>query len=115
VATSTASAGFRHGLPGYCDAEIASISERRFISFLWRHHRRHKTSEAAHEGYGLNSGFMLPQYTAAVSCRRTRCSPSCIVDSIRVRLDRKTTFQWARQRDELLQIVKNAETVIAIK
>jgi len=95
-------------------AELASISERRVYLLL-----------SGVEGLpvllmrdtGLNSGFMLPQYTAAalVSENKGLCTPSS-VDSIPTSLGQEDHVSMgARAAVKCLQVLENAETVLAIE
>ncbi|RME36270.1 MAG: histidine ammonia-lyase, partial [Planctomycetota bacterium] len=95
-------------------AELASISERRIYLLL-----------SGVEGLplllvddtGINSGLMLPQYTAAalVSENKGLCTPSC-VDTIPTSLGQEDHVSMgARSAVKCLQILENAETVLAIE
>lgn len=95
-------------------AELASISERRVYLLL---------SGAAGlptllmQDTGLNSGFMLPQYTAAalVSENKGLCMPAS-VDSIPTSLGQEDHVSMgARAATKCLQILENSETVLAIE
>ena len=95
-------------------AELASISERRVYLLL-----------AGAEGLpallmehtGLNSGFMLPQYTAAalVSENKGLCTPAS-VDSIPTSLGQEDHVSMgARAATKCLRVLENTETVLAIE
>lgn len=95
-------------------AELGSISERRVYLLL-----------SGAEGLpvllmrdtGLNSGFMLPQYTAAalVSENKGLCTPSS-VDSIPTSLGQEDHVSMgARGAVKCLQVLENTETVLAIE
>lgn len=95
-------------------AELASISERRIYLLL-----------SGIEGLpvllmqdtGINSGFMMPQYTAAalVSENKGLCTPSC-VDSIPTSLGQEDHVSMgARSAVKCLQVLENSETVLAIE
>ena len=95
-------------------SELASISERRTYLLL---------SGVAElplllmKDTGLNSGFMLPQYTAAalVSENKGLCTPAC-VDSIPTSLGQEDHVSMgARSAVKCYQILKNVETVLAIE
>jgi len=95
-------------------AELASISERRIYLLL---------SGAADlpmllmKDTGLNSGFMLPQYTAAalVSENKGLCTPSS-VDSIPTSLGQEDHVSMgARSAVKCLHVLANTETVLAIE
>jgi len=95
-------------------AELASISERRTYLLL--------------EGYdglpqllmqetGINSGFMIPQYTAAalVSENKVLCHPSSI-DSIPTSLGQEDHVSMGSiSALHLLKVLENVETVLAIE
>jgi histidine ammonia-lyase len=95
-------------------AEFASISERRTFLLL-----------GGHDGLptllmtetGINSGFMIPQYTAAalVSENKVLCHPAS-VDSIPTSLGQEDHQSMGSiSALKLLQIFKNVETVLAIE
>jgi histidine ammonia-lyase len=66
---------------------------------------------------GLNSGFMLPQYTAAalVSENKGLCTPAC-VDSIPTSLGQEDHVSMgARAAVKCLRVLENTETVLAIE
>jgi histidine ammonia-lyase len=95
-------------------AEFASISERRTYLLL---------SGAAElplllmKDTGVNSGFMMPQYLAAalVSENKGLCTPSS-VDSIPTSLGQEDHVSMgARAAVKCLQVLENAETVLAIE
>jgi histidine ammonia-lyase len=95
-------------------AEFASISERRLYLLL-----------SGHDGLprllmretGLNSGFMLPQYTAAalVSENKVLCHPAS-VDSIPTSLGQEDHVSMgAVGALKLLSVLRNVERVLAIE
>ncbi len=95
-------------------AELASISERRIYLLL---------SGVADlpvllmQDTGLNSGFMLPQYTAAalVSENKGLCMPAC-VDSIPTSLGQEDHVSMgARAAVKCMRVLRNTETVLAIE
>ncbi len=95
-------------------AELASISERRIYLLL---------SGIADlpvllmKDTGLNSGFMLPQYTAAalVSENKGLCTPAS-VDSIPTSLGQEDHVSMgARAAVKCMQVLENTETVLAIE
>src|SRR5262245_22935750 len=66
---------------------------------------------------GLNSGFMIPQYTAAalVSENKVLCHPAC-VDSIPTSLGQEDHVSMGSiSALKLLQVFKNVETVLSIE
>ncbi len=118
----TISGGLFHGEPlailldylAIATAELASISERRVYLLL-----------SGHDGLpallmqetGLNSGFMLPQYTAAalVSENKVLCSPAS-VDSIPTSLGQEDHVSMgATAATKAWRVMDNAETVLAIE
>jgi len=95
-------------------AELASISERRTYLLL-----------AGHDGLppllmtdtGLNSGFMIPQYTAAalVSENKVLCHPAS-VDSIPTSLGQEDHVSMGSiSALKLLDVLHNVEQVLAIE
>ncbi len=95
-------------------AELASISERRTYLLL-----------AGHDGLptllmretGINSGFMIPQYTAAalVSENKVLCHPAS-VDSIPTSLGQEDHVSMGSiSALKLLQVLHNVEHVLAIE
>lgn len=95
-------------------AELASISERRIYLLLEGHDGlpRLLMTET-----GLNSGFMIPQYTAAalVSENKVLCHPAS-VDSIPTSLGQEDHVSMGSiSAVKLLQVMKNLEYVFAIE
>lgn len=95
-------------------AELASISERRIYLLLEGHDGlpRLLMTET-----GLNSGFMIPQYTAAalVSENKVLCHPAS-VDSIPTSLGQEDHVSMGSiSAVKLLQVLKNLEYVFAIE
>ena len=95
-------------------AELASISERRTYLLLEGHDGlpRLLMTET-----GLNSGFMIPQYTAAalVSENKVLCHPAS-VDSIPTSLGQEDHVSMGSiSAVKLLQVLKNVEYVFAIE
>lgn len=95
-------------------AELASISERRTYLLL-----------AGHDGLppllmretGLNSGYMIPQYTAAalVSENKVLCHPAS-VDSIPTSLGQEDHVSMGSiSALKLLQVLHNVEQVLAVE
>ncbi len=95
-------------------AELASISERRIYLLL--------SGEAGlpvllMQDTGLNSGFMVPQYTAAalVSENKGLCMPAS-VDSIPTSLGQEDHVSMgARAAVKCWQVLENTQTVLAIE
>jgi histidine ammonia-lyase len=99
-------------------AEIASISERRLFLLLGGDTLGElKLPKLLMKDTGLNSGFMLPQYLAAalVSENKIFAHPAS-VDSIPSSLGQEDHVSMgATSATKLLEVVKNAETVLAIE
>jgi histidine ammonia-lyase len=95
-------------------AELASISERRTYLLLEGHDGLPKLLMRE---TGLNSGFMIPQYTAAalVSENKVLCHPAC-VDSIPTSLGQEDHVSMGSiSALKLLQVLHNVESVLAIE
>ncbi|HNQ22428.1 MAG TPA: histidine ammonia-lyase [Phycisphaerae bacterium] len=95
-------------------AELASISERRIYLLLAG---AEELPPLLMQNTGLNSGFMLPQYTAAalVSENKGLCMPAC-VDSIPTSLGQEDHVSMgARSAVKCMRVLENAETVLAIE
>ncbi len=95
-------------------AEPASISERRIYLLL---SGVEGLPALLMQDTGLNSGFMLPQYTAAalVSENKGLCTPAS-VDSIPTSLGQEDHVSMgARAAVKCLEVLENTETVLAIE
>jgi histidine ammonia-lyase len=95
-------------------AEYASISERRIYLLLEGHDGLPKLLMRE---TGINSGFMIPQYTAAalVSENKILCHPAS-VDSIPTSLGQEDHVSMGSvSAVKLLAVLKNVETVLAIE
>jgi histidine ammonia-lyase len=95
-------------------AELASISERRIYLLLEGHDGLPKLLMRE---TGLNSGFMIPQYTAAalVSENKVLCHPAS-VDSIPTSLGQEDHVSMGSvSAVKMLQVFENVETVLAIE
>jgi histidine ammonia-lyase len=99
-------------------AELASISERRLYLLLGGDTLGDiKLPKLLMHDTGLNSGFMLPQYTAAalVSENKIFAHPAS-VDSIPSSLGQEDHVSMgATSATKLLEVVNNSETVLAIE
>jgi histidine ammonia-lyase len=99
-------------------AELASISERRIYMLLHGDTIGDvKVPKLLMKDTGLNSGFMIPQYTAAalVSENKVLAHPAS-VDSIPSSLGQEDHVSMgAISATKLLEVVKNTETVLAIE
>lgn len=95
-------------------AEFASISERRTYLLLEGHDG---LPELLMEETGINSGFMIPQYTSAslVSENKVLCHPSS-VDSIPTSLGQEDHVSMGSiSALKLLEVYHNVEQVLAIE
>ena len=95
-------------------AELASISERRTYLLLEGHDGLPKL--LMHDT-GVNSGFMIPQYTAAalVSENKILCHPAS-VDSIPTSLGQEDHVSMGSiSAFKLLSVLKNVERVMAVE
>lgn len=95
-------------------AELASISERRCYLLLGGHDG---LPRLLMQETGVNSGFMIPQYTAAalVSENKVLCHPAS-VDSIPTCLGQEDHVSMGSIGAlKLLQVLKNVEHVMAIE
>ncbi len=95
-------------------AEYASISERRTYLLLEGHDGLPKLLM---EETGINSGFMIPQYTSAalVSENKVLCHPSSI-DSIPTSLGQEDHVSMGSiSALKLLEVYENVEQVLAIE
>lgn len=95
-------------------AEMASIAERRTYLLLEGHDGLPKLLM---QETGINSGFMIPQYTSAalVSENKVLCHPSS-VDSIPTSLGQEDHVSMGSiSALNLLSVFKNVETVLAIE
>ncbi|HMB61066.1 MAG TPA: histidine ammonia-lyase, partial [Xanthomonadales bacterium] len=95
-------------------AELASISERRTYLLLEGHDGLPKLLM---EDTGVNSGFMIPQYTAAalVSENKVLCHPAS-VDSIPTSLGQEDHVSMGSiSALKLLSVLENVEHVLAVE
>jgi len=95
-------------------AEIASISERRTYLLLEGHDGLPKLLM---QDTGVNSGFMIPQYTAAalVSENKILCHPAS-VDSIPTSLGQEDHVSMGSiSAFKLLAVLRNVERVLAVE
>jgi histidine ammonia-lyase len=95
-------------------AELASISERRTYLLLEGHDGLPKLLM---QDTGVNSGFMMPQYTAAalVSENKILCHPAS-VDSIPTSLGQEDHVSMGSiSAFKLLAVLKNVERVLAVE
>jgi histidine ammonia-lyase len=95
-------------------AELGSISERRIYRLI---SGQRNLPEFLISNSGLNSGFMIPQYTAAsiVSQNKQLCTPSS-VDSIPSSNEQEDHVSMgANGATRLIRIAENLEKIIAIE
>lgn len=95
-------------------AELASISERRTYLLLEGHDGLPKLLM---QDTGVNSGFMIPQYTAAalVSENKVLCHPAS-VDSIPTSLGQEDHVSMGSiSAFKLLSVLRNVEFVLAVE
>ena len=95
-------------------AELGSISERRVYRLIAG---QRNLPEFLVANPGLNSGFMIPQYTAAsiVSQNKQLCTPSS-VDSIPSSNEQEDHVSMgANGATRLLRVVENLEKILAIE
>jgi histidine ammonia-lyase len=95
-------------------AELASISERRTYLLLGGHDG---LPELLMHDTGVNSGFMVPQYTAAalVSENKVLCHPAS-VDSIPTSLGQEDHVSMGSiSALKLLSVLRNVERVLAVE
>ena len=116
------SAGNFHGEPlaisldfmAIAMAEIGSISERRIYKLV---NGERGLPDFLVANPGLNSGFMIPQYTAAsiVSKNKQLCTPASVdtIDSSNGQEDHVS--MGANAAVKSLEVVENVETVLAIE
>jgi histidine ammonia-lyase len=96
-------------------AELGSISERRIAHLVDPNHS-HLPAFLVNEG-GLNSGFMIPQYTAAslVSENKVLASPASI-DSIPTSANKEDHVSMGTHASrKLLSIIENVRYVLGIE
>jgi histidine ammonia-lyase len=95
-------------------AELASISERRTYLLLGGHDG---LPELLMKDTGINSGFMIPQYTAAalVSENKVLCHPAS-VDSIPTSLGQEDHVSMGSiSALKLFSVLRNVERVLAVE
>lgn len=95
-------------------AEIANISERR--TYLLVSGQRGLPAFLAPDA-GLNSGFMIAQYTAAsiVSQNKQLCTPASVDSIISSNGQEDHVSMGANAATKLLRVVKNVQRVLAIE
>ncbi len=116
------SGGNFHGQPlaltlDYCAmavAELANISERR--TYLLVSGQRGLTPYLA-EGAGLDSGYMIAQYTAAslVSQNKQLCTPASVDSIVSSNGQEDHVSMGANAATKLLKVIENTKNVLAIE
>jgi len=116
------SAGNFHGQPlalaldflGIAMAELGSISERRIYQLV---SGLRNLPAFLVNNPGLNSGFMIPQYTAAsiVSQNKQLASPSSVDSIVSSNGQEDHVSMGANAATKCLRIIDNIETVLAIE
>ncbi|HEY0298869.1 MAG TPA: histidine ammonia-lyase [Arachidicoccus sp.] len=121
-ATDTISGGNFHGEPlaipldyaTVAAAELGSISERRSYLII---EGRYGLPKLLIENAGLNSGFMIPQYTAAalVTENKTLCFPAS-ADSVPTSLGQEDHVSMGSiSGRKLNQVIGNVENILAVE
>jgi histidine ammonia-lyase len=116
------SGGNFHGQPlalafdylGIAMAELGNISERRTYQLV---SGLRDLPAFLVNNPGLNSGFMIPQYTAAsiVSQNKQLCSPASVDSIVSSNGQEDHVSMGANGATKLLRIVDNIETILAIE
>ena len=95
-------------------AELGSISERRVFQLI--------SGSRGLPHYlvanpGLNSGFMIPQYTAAsiVSQNKQLCTPACVDSIVSSNGQEDHVSMGANSATKVMQVVDNIYTILAIE
>jgi len=98
-------------------AEIANVSERRIQMLLDRRHNRGLPSCLVDNRHGVNSGYMIAQYTAAalVSENKSLCHPAS-VDSIPTSANAEDHVSMGTiAARKARKVVENVKNVLAIE
>lgn len=95
-------------------AEIGSISERRTYQLI---SGKRNLPEFLVKEVGLNSGFMIPQYTAAsiVSQNKQLCTPASVDSIVSSNGQEDHVSMAANAATKAHQVIKNVEKVLAIE
>ncbi|WP_417887627.1 histidine ammonia-lyase [Zunongwangia sp.] len=95
-------------------AELANISERRIYQLV---SGLRGLPNFLVENPGLNSGFMIPQYTAAsiVSQNKQLCTPSSIDSIVSSNGQEDHVSMGANAATKLVRVMDNVDTVLAIE
>ncbi|PZD79261.1 histidine ammonia-lyase [Mesonia sp. K7] len=116
------SAGNFHGQPlalaldylAIAVAEIGNISERRTFQLV---SGLRKLPMFLVDNPGLNSGFMIPQYTAAsiVSQNKQLCSPASVDSIVSSNGQEDHVSMGANAATKLIKVVENLKSILAIE
>ncbi len=116
------SAGNFHGQPlalgldylAIAMAELANISERRIYQMV---SGARGLPAFLIENPGLNSGFMIPQYTAAsiVSQNKQLCTPASVDSIVSSNGQEDYVSMGANAATKLIRVLENVNTVLAIE
>jgi histidine ammonia-lyase len=95
-------------------AELGNISERRTYQLI---SGSRELPPFLTENPGLNSGFMIPQYTAAriVSQNKQLCTPASVDSIVSSNGQEDHVSMGANAATKLLKVCKNVETILAIE
>ncbi|MGX1024815.1 histidine ammonia-lyase [Psychroflexus sp. MBR-150] len=95
-------------------AEIGNISERRIYQLV---SGSRGLPNFLIDNSGLNSGFMIPQYTAAsiVSQNKQLCTPASVDSIVSSNGQEDHVSMGANAATKLVSIVKNIQTILAIE
>lgn len=95
-------------------AELANISERRTYQLI---SGQRGLPAFLVENPGLNSGFMIPQYTAAsiVSENKQLCTPASVDSIVSSNGQEDHVSMGANAATKLLRVIENVDRVIAIE
>jgi len=95
-------------------AELANISERRTFQLV---SGRNGLPDYLVNSPGLNSGFMIPQYTAAsiVSQNKQLCTPASVDSIVSSNGQEDHVSMGANAATKLLEVVENVYQVLAIE
>ena len=95
-------------------AELGNISERRTYQLV---SGRRGLPDFLVDNPGLNSGFMIPQYTAAsiVSQNKQLCTPSSVDSIVSSNGQEDHVSMGANAATKLLKVVDNIKTILAIE
>ena len=95
-------------------SELGNISERRTYQLI---SGTRGLPPFLTENPGLNSGFMIPQYTAAsiVSQNKQLCTPASVDSIVSSNGQEDHVSMGANAATKLLKVCKNVETILAIE